>query len=161
MRFYVTYKLTIGLNPSRRHKTLRFCYAKHSKQQELQVYTHFSSHSSPKGAVPSIPGRCCIDNGLVSRLRNSTLGKPESLKLGCKQIFLTPALQGNFIFNILDSKQTCLLCSEGRSLSHPRLLVLQRSLKLQSRTKCISASVHQTPVQNYLPTDLIKMCFLV
>ena len=72
---------------------------------------------SPKGAVPSIPGRCCIDNGLVSRLRNSTLGKPESLKLGCKQIFLIHALQGNLIFNILDSKQTYLLCSEGRSLS--------------------------------------------
>lgn len=117
--------LQVSLNSSRRHKTLRFCYAKAQQVARASFPT-----LSPKGAVPSIPARCCIDNGFMSKLRNSTLGKPESLKLGCKQIFLTFALQENLIFNKLDSQQTCLLCSEGRSLCHPRLLVLQRSLKL-------------------------------
>lgn len=67
-------------------------------------------------------------------------------------MYLNVALEGDIIFIILDSKQTC-FCSGGRHhLYLPKLFSIHASSKRQFVTKASSVCIHRRSMKNCLPT---------
>lgn len=88
----------------------------------------------------------CISHSSVTA-EEFEFWKAESFIMGCKQTFLTFALEGN----ILMSKQTCLLFQK-ETLCLPRLFAVQMSLKrhVQNRMAVYTLLLTDSVSQHYL-----------
>lgn len=91
-------------------------YSQYSKKHGLHTCASFPCPLGPTKATWRGPGGYCVQNGLMSPLRNPDLRKQKYSIMGCKQTRLNFAPDGDIIFIILDSKCPSILNSRCPSI---------------------------------------------
>lgn len=130
-------------------------YSQHGKWHECLAHIGLSCPQLPAGSHRAVSGeRYCTDSRFVSQLKNSSLRKPKSFLMGCKETCLTFTREGEPPFITLHSKNNQTFPFDLETLYLPRLSVSQMSLNRLFGTKAVSVFAHKTVqklIKNRLP----------